>query len=68
MSWANAIKSDKMASLFVPAKVRPRARAEAYPMTEVLLLSTSFNLSPMASLPEANAVRPRPRQAPCMTT
>lgn len=57
-----------MDSLLVPANVRPKAKADAYPMTEVLLLRISLSLYPIASLPEANEVKPRPRQAPCITT
>lgn len=37
-----------MASLFVPAKVNPKAKAEASPITDVLLFKTSLSLSPMA--------------------
>jgi len=54
--------------LFVPANVKPKAKAEAYPITEVLLFKMSFNLYPIASLPEAKAVSPNPKQAPCITT
>lgn len=68
VSCAIAIKSDKIESLLVPAKTKPKARAEAYPMTDVLLFKISFSLYPIASLPEAKAVKPNPRQAPCMTT
>ena len=46
----------------------PSAKAEASPMTEVLDLTMSFILSAAISCPEAKAVRPKPRQAPCMTT
>lgn len=46
MSWAIAIKSDRIDSLFDPAKVRPMANADAYPITDVLEFKISFNLSP----------------------
>ena len=45
LSEAVAINSDIIDSLLLPAKTRPRARAAAYPMTEVLALRISFNLS-----------------------
>ena len=68
VSWAKAIKSDKIDSLLVPANAKPNEMAEAYPITEVLLFKMSLSLSPIASLPEANDVKPSPRQAPCITT
>ncbi len=68
VSWAIAIKSDKIESLFVPANTKPKASAEAYPITDVLLFRISLSLYPIVSLPEAKAVKPSPRQAPCMTT
>jgi len=42
-----AIKSERIASLLVPAKVKPIARADASPITEVLEFKISFSLSPM---------------------
>ncbi len=57
-----------MDSLFVPAKVRPNAKAEAYPITDVLLFNISLSLSPIVSFPDAKAVKPKPKHAPCITT
>ena len=68
VSCAMAIKSDNIDSLFVPAKVRPIAKADASPMTDVLEFNISFNLSPTVSFPDAKEVSPKPRQAPCMMT
>lgn len=68
VSWAIAIKSDNIDSLLVPAKVRPIAKADASPITDVLELRMSFNLYPTVSFPEANAVSPKPKHAPCIIT
>ena len=57
-----------MASLFVPANVNPIANADASPIIEVLEFKISFSLYPMVSLAEAKAVKPNPRQAPCIMT
>ena len=45
LSAAVAISSDMMASLLLPAKTRPRERAAASPMMEVLALRISLTLS-----------------------
>ena len=45
LSDAVAINSEMIDSLLLPAKIRPRARAAASPITEVLALKISFNLS-----------------------
>lgn len=68
VSWAIPINSDRMISLFVPAKINPKAKADASPVTELLALRTSFNFYPTVSFPEAKAVNPSPRQAPCIIT
>lgn len=68
VSCAIAIKSERIDSLLVPANVRPIAKAEASPMTDVLEFKISFSLSPTVSFPVAKAVRPKPKQAPCMIT
>jgi hypothetical protein len=55
-----------MDSLLVPAKTKPKAKAAAYPITEVLALNISLSLSETVSFDEAKAVKPNPRQAPCI--
>ena len=45
LSAAVAINSDIIDSLLLPANIRPKDRAAAYPITEVLALNISFNLS-----------------------
>lgn len=45
VSEATAMSSETIDSLLVPAKTKPRARAAASPMTEVLALRMSLSRS-----------------------